>query len=98
MGASREASERVLCAVGEAVANAIEHGRQGGAFEIDVDRVDDTLHVEVRNEGPWREFLASEERGRGLPIMQAFADGVAITTTSSSTGIRLTFGLAEVAS
>jgi len=94
-GATRDATERVLFAVGEAVANAIEHGRDGGAFEVDVERVDDTLHVEVRNEGPWREFLANDERGRGLPIMNAFADGVSITTSSSSTGIRLSFGLAN---
>jgi anti-sigma regulatory factor (Ser/Thr protein kinase) len=93
LGASRDISERVLGAVGEAIANAIEHGRDGGAFEVDVEHVDDGLQIDVRNEGPWREFLANEERGRGLPIMQAFADGVAITTTSSSTGIRLTFGL-----
>ena len=98
LGASREASERVLCAVGEAVANAIEHGREGGAFEVDVEHAGGMLHVEVRNEGPWREFHENDERGRGLPIMQAFADGVSVTTTSSSTGIRLSFGLSGDAS
>jgi len=30
--------------------------------------------------------------------MQAFADGVSVTTTSSSTGIRLSFGLSGDAS
>lgn len=97
-GASLETSERILSAVGEAVANAIEHGRAGGTFEVQTDRTEDTLYVDVRNEGPWREYLRNEERGRGLPIMQSFADGVAITSTSVSTGIRLSFSLARIAS
>lgn len=96
-GATPETSERVLAAVGEAVANAIEHGRVGGAFQVQTDRRGDTLHVEVRNEGPWREYLRNDERGRGLPIMQSSADGVAITSTSQSTGIRLSFSLMEAA-
>ncbi|MDQ2993214.1 MAG: SpoIIE family protein phosphatase, partial [Candidatus Eremiobacteraeota bacterium] len=96
--ASVETKERILAAVGEAVANAIEHGRTGGTFEMQTDMSGDALHVEVRNEGPWREYLRNEERGRGLPIMQSLADGVAITSTSASTGIRLSFSLAGVAS
>ena len=83
----------ILAATGEAVANAIEHGEHEphSTFTIDT-RVDDAfMTVEIENRGHWRPFVAREERGRGVPIMRACAQGFEISSTSEHTTVTLTF-------
>ncbi len=70
----------VVLAVDEAVANAIEHAglTEGEAITVHA-RVDDgTLHVEICDQGVWKQPTPNEARGRGLLIMNAVMDGVYI--------------------
>ena len=50
-GLSEAAIDDVVVAAGEAVANAIEHGRSLGLFSVECRFVDGTLTVEVTDEG-----------------------------------------------
>jgi len=82
----------VLVAVGEAVANAVEHayrGRAPGLIRLAVEKNAQQLVVTVEDYGRWRPFVRREERGRGIGIMHAFTDGVQIRSTSESTAIVL---------
>ncbi len=83
----------VLSAVGEAVANAIEHGTQGSqhTFVIDLDARADELVIHVDSYGHWRMFTPRDERGRGIPIMRSCSKRVEISSTHERTRITLTF-------
>jgi anti-sigma regulatory factor (Ser/Thr protein kinase)/GAF domain-containing protein len=78
--ADDEANDVVL-AVNEAVANAIEHAyAEADPQPVQVHgRVeDDLLVVAVGDEGEWRQPSDDPTRGRGLPIMRALMDDVAV--------------------
>lgn len=82
----------VLVAVGEAIANAVEHAYRGSPpglirMEIAIDSL--ALVVTVEDYGRWRPFVRREERGRGIELMHAFMDGVQIRSTRESTAIVL---------
>ena len=90
----------VLVAVGEAVANAVEHAYRGTEpglirMEIGIDSVQLVLTIE--DFGRWRPFVRREERGRGIELMHAFTDGVQIKSTRESTSIVLRTRLGESA-
>ena len=91
MAVDRAIVERVIPAFGEAIANAIEHGRPSGRVEVAMETKDGSISLEVSNQGSWVEFVEHDERGRGIAIMNAFADGIAISSTSDMTTMRLTF-------
>jgi len=83
----------IVIACGEACSNATEH-----AYGFDADRtvevtariVDHRLEVVVADTGQWHEAGApSDERGRGLVIMERLMDGVAIERHASGTTVRL---------
>lgn len=77
-------------AVGEAVNNAIEHayGLTPGTVRVRA-RVDDTgLVTEVHDSGRWRQPRL-DRGGRGLRVMQALVDDVAIERTDGGTIVRL---------
>jgi anti-sigma regulatory factor (Ser/Thr protein kinase) len=83
----------VLLAVGEAVANAIEHAYRdacAGLIRLEVTREGSQLVFTVEDFGRWRPFLRREDRGRGFALMHAFMDGVQIHSTHESTRIVLT--------
>jgi anti-sigma regulatory factor (Ser/Thr protein kinase) len=73
-----------IAAVGEALANAIEHAHTVEPIEVSVWLLDDRLYASVCDRGVG--FLPNErtvaqhlpdafaERGRGLPIMRRFTD------------------------
>jgi anti-sigma regulatory factor (Ser/Thr protein kinase) len=71
-------------AIGEAVANAIEHAHTAEPIEVSAWLYDDRLFASVCDRGvgflPRERTLAKQlpdafaERGRGLPIMRRFAD------------------------
>jgi anti-sigma regulatory factor (Ser/Thr protein kinase) len=93
-----ETRDDILIAVGEAVANAVEHAYEGkgvGAIQVHA-RVDDvrTLAVEVIDRG---EFIARdrrEGRGFGMRIVRSVARAVAIET-DGGTRVHMLFDIAN---
>ena len=85
----------ILYAVGEAVANAIEHSSAGPSdtFYFCIERSSDRLLIQVESNGCWKPFEPTEEGGRGVPIMQALADHVNIITNNEKTTVHLSFRL-----
>jgi anti-sigma regulatory factor (Ser/Thr protein kinase) len=86
--------EDVLLAAGEASANAIEHAYRDGSGEFRLRAFATKTHivVEVSDRGSWR-MEGETNRGRGLGIMHALADRVAIETTRQGTTVRLELAL-----
>lgn len=88
----------VLVALGEAIANAIEHGYRGepgGRIYLRIDTQHDHLVLTVEDFGRWRPYVPREERGRGIELMHAFTDGVQIRSSRESTTIVLRVRLDE---
>lgn len=85
----------LITAVGEAVANAIEHAypQAPGLVRLRVHKQNRVLHVTVEDDGRWKQAQKREERGRGLPLMRALMDGVEIRTNHAHTTISLTMAL-----
>lgn len=91
--------EDFLTAVDEAVANAIRHGspnKENSRIGVSCRRLPDGLIVEVRDEGTGAVFpddpampLPDEIGGRGLPLMQALADSVEITSSENGTLVKV---------
>ena len=66
--------DEILLAVSEACNNAIEHAygeNREGPIHVRVDRDAETLRVVVEDHGMWRDPTPSDERGRGLMLIQA---------------------------
>jgi anti-sigma regulatory factor (Ser/Thr protein kinase) len=82
--------EDVLLAAGEASANAIEHAYRDGSgdFRLRAFLTKTHIIVEVSDRGSWR-MEGESNRGRGLGIMHALVDRVAIETTRQGTKVRL---------
>lgn len=91
----------LLLAVNEAIANAAEFAYVDAAERgtVDVraayDRDSDTLAVIVDDRGRWRQKkpvqYQQQMRGRGIPLMEALADNVAIDRTAQGTRVTLTW-------
>jgi anti-sigma regulatory factor (Ser/Thr protein kinase) len=82
----------LITAVGEAVANAVEHAYRGeppGTMELRWWYDDKTIAIEVEDHGRWRPFQRREERGRGIVLMHELMDHVRITSAQNKTMIRL---------
>ena len=90
----------ILVALGEAVANAVEHAYRGaapGLIRLSVSSERGQLVLTVEDFGRWRPFVRREERGRGFELMHAFMDGVQIRSTRESTSIVLKARVHEAA-
>jgi len=82
----------LVLAVGEAVANSVEHGYAaggGGAVEGEARVEEGTLRVVVRDQGRWRSKEPEPWRGRGLAIMRRVARSVDVTSDSQGTTVVL---------
>ncbi len=81
----------ILLAVGEAVANAVEHAYlvEPGLVHVRAERAGDTFVVDVNDAGRWKPVERREERGRGIKMMRALMDRVEIRTTQAETNVRL---------
>ncbi|MDE2571731.1 MAG: SpoIIE family protein phosphatase [bacterium] len=79
-------------AVGEAVANAVEHAyasKSPGTLRVSTDVSDGRLAIEVADDGRWRPIRQQTDRGRGIPLMQSLADGLQINFAQSGTRVKL---------
>jgi serine/threonine-protein kinase RsbW len=86
--------EDIVIAVGEAIANAVEHAyqtRESGTVELHASTEDDdTLLVDVFDRGAFIDRELREGRGLGLRIVRAIARAVSIDT-DGGTRIRMVF-------
>ena len=93
----------VLLAVGEAVANAVEHGSQLDPSKVVVVQAsvrDETLTVTVSDPGRWTSPLdasanLSRHRGRGLFLINELADDVDIVHSGQGTHFTMQFDVSE---
>ena len=78
-------ADEILLASGEALANALEHGRT--PVTLGLEWVDNTLHLTVRDSGSWRVSAppSGRTRGLGIPIMTALTDSLTFETTNGTT-------------
>jgi anti-sigma regulatory factor (Ser/Thr protein kinase) len=81
----------IITAVGEAVANAVEHAYADvpGTVNLHVRFDESVVRVHIEDSGRWRPATKEEERGRGIPLMRALMDRVEIRTDSASTQVRM---------
>jgi PAS domain S-box-containing protein len=79
-GANQNESYEIILACNEAFANAIEHayGPGDGAVEMTAALLEDRVSITIRDFGRWRESRG-DNRGRGLPLIEAVMDSVDIT-------------------
>lgn len=95
VGLSGELLEDLQLVVGEAAANAIEHGyRRGEPGSVDVwlerDEVG-TVHGRVRDYGTWRQQPEDPgDRGRGLALIRVLAAQVSLHRRSDGTEVAFT--------
>jgi serine phosphatase RsbU (regulator of sigma subunit)/anti-sigma regulatory factor (Ser/Thr protein kinase) len=90
----------ILVALGEAIANAVEHAYRGetpGLVHLALATERNDLVLTVEDFGRWRPFVRREERGRGFDLMHAFMDGVQVRSTRKSTSIVLKAKVHEAA-
>jgi anti-sigma regulatory factor (Ser/Thr protein kinase) len=94
LGLDEERTYALITAVGEAMANAVEHAypERPGIVRLRVANFGRSLHATIEDDGRWKQAQKREERGRGLPLMRALMDGVEIRTNQSHTTISLTMG------
>jgi len=94
-GLDAEKSFALQTAVGEAVANAVEHAYREttGLIHVRTVLTASALTVSVEDHGGWQPPCGSEERGRGLPLMRALMDDVEVRTSGKTTAVHLTVHL-----
>ena len=83
-----EAEGDLALALGEALANSVEHAYADsapGVIEVDATCVDRHLHVTVRDHGLWRSPHDDTDRGRGLMLMRQLVDTVQVDTDGRGT-------------
>lgn len=95
VGLSGELLEDLQLVVGEAAANAIEHGyRSGEPDSVDVWLTCDEagmVHGQVRDYGTWRPQPEDPgDRGRGLALIRALASQVSLNRRSNGTEVAFT--------
>jgi anti-sigma regulatory factor (Ser/Thr protein kinase) len=95
-GVAEDCRFSVITAVGEAVANAVEHAylNTPGTVRLSVGLEDSILRVHIEDSGNWRAASKQENRGRGIPLMRALMDRVEIRTERASTQVRMQLQIA----
>jgi anti-sigma regulatory factor (Ser/Thr protein kinase) len=84
----------VLIAVGEAVANAIEHGHRDnpeGVISVDATAGVDRVHLTIADTGSWKPPQSGDStRGRGIALMRGLMQEVDINPDDAGTTVHLT--------
>jgi GAF domain-containing protein/anti-sigma regulatory factor (Ser/Thr protein kinase) len=84
----------VLIAVGEAVANAIEHGHRHnpeGVISVDATAGVDRVHLTITDTGSWKTPQSGDStRGRGIALMRGLMQEVDINPDDAGTTVHLT--------
>ncbi len=93
-GLDPEQTLDVLIAVGEAVANSIEHGHRAqreGTVRLRATAVADRLHLTVVDTGSWKppDPDPNSHRGRGIILMRALMQDVTIEQSETGTTIHM---------
>jgi anti-sigma regulatory factor (Ser/Thr protein kinase) len=93
-GLDSEQTLDVLIAVGEAVANSIEHGHREhleGTVSLRATAVADRLHLTVVDTGSWKTptLDPNSHRGRGIALMRALMQDVSIEPSETGTTIHM---------
>lgn len=90
-GAPPEVAAEVALAVHEAAANVVEHAYPRGSGELVVRARNDDgrLVVVVEDEGEWRAPSRTDQRGRGLTLMNGLMDAVEIVPSEAGSGTRV---------
>jgi anti-sigma regulatory factor (Ser/Thr protein kinase) len=91
LGLGDERRFALVTAVGEAMANAVEHAYDGtiGTVRLRVASDADSFVATIEDFGRWKAAQTGDERGRGLPLMRALADAVEIRIDQRCTTISL---------
>jgi anti-sigma regulatory factor (Ser/Thr protein kinase) len=95
-GATTDELLEITMAVSEACANAVEHAYSPApaAFDVRASEADGEVTIVVRDAGHWRPPRGTD-RGRGLNIIDAAMDSVAVTSTRTGTEITMRRRLAR---
>jgi anti-sigma regulatory factor (Ser/Thr protein kinase) len=93
-GLDEDQTLNMLIAVGEAVANAIEHGHRdapGGTIRLRATALVDGLTFVVTDSGSWKEPRpeANPYRGRGMGLMRALMHEVTVDSATTGTTVQL---------
>ncbi len=91
-GVDADQTLKVLIAVGEALANAIEHGHRHhteGNVSLRASAMADRLQVTVVDAGSWKPPVAAAHRGRGISLMRALMQDVTIQPLTSGTTVHM---------
>ncbi|WP_298180927.1 SpoIIE family protein phosphatase [Saccharomonospora sp.] len=96
MGASADDTADLLVAVGEAVANSIEHayGPQGGKVCLRLEAHGDEVEITVSDTGMWRSPRGTH-RGRGTQLMRQLCDELTVSHSDGGTHVQLRKRLAK---
>ncbi|CAN3128099.1 SpoIIE family protein phosphatase [Mycobacterium sp. smrl_JER01] len=94
VGVPQEQALDVLIAVGEALANAIEHGhreRPDGRVRLSAIATPDGVHLSIVDTGTWKPPTAvpAVHRGRGIALMHALMQDVTIDSETNGTTVRM---------
>jgi PAS domain S-box-containing protein len=91
---SPQTTQSVLVAVGEACANAIEHGHRhapGEPVRLRVEALVDDLCLIIADSGEWKtpQPEANTHRGRGMTLMKAMMERVTVTSGAAGTTVQM---------
>ena len=98
-GLDAEHQSDLVLAVGEAVANAVEHAYAGapeiGLVLVDAWARDGAMEIVVRDHGVWRPPVVDDTRGRGLLLMRELTEQVDVVSDGDGTTVTLRVALPE---
>ena len=96
-GVPDELAADIVLVVNEACTNSVEHaylGQDAGTMMVKVEAAESELHVRIGDFGSWQNPAAEPGNGgRGLLLMKALSDSVAVNCTPEGTTVDIGFRL-----